>query len=68
MSYHPDNQALDPGINMIIDGIKLLNSAIQERINDCGEWRKEHITEIRSLCVRMTDLMLELIELRNETW
>ena len=67
MSYRPYEQALEPGIRLIIQGIDQITNAIIERIKS-DEWKETHINELKNLSNKLSLVKLELLTLNTETW
>lgn len=67
MSYRPDNQALEPHIDKITEGIMGFKRATIERISN-NEWKNEHIKELVDICDKLAQIDLKLIILKTETW
>jgi hypothetical protein len=67
MSYTPENQKLQPGIDATLDGIKTLRDAAMERLRNRGEWREEHLSDMEDLVKQITALEFRLLKLKEET-
>ena len=60
MSYTPEDQLLEPGINKIIEGIELLRDAAHARIAAPNDYTQYHIQEMIWLCTELTELEVKL--------
>ena len=49
MSYTSDDQLLAPSIDKILEGIDEFIEASNNRIEDAGEWKREHLQELADL-------------------
>lgn len=67
MSYHDEEQAIEPHINTILKGIEGFNEATRQRIKS-GNWQDTHIRELNELRRRFLDIEVELNRLKKETW
>jgi len=67
MGYRPDDQALEPAIDMILEGMEKFNDAAKKRIQS-REWGDTHITELNGLRKKFLDLQVELEALKDSTW
>lgn len=67
MVYTPDDQLLEPHLKTIIEGIDGLIKAVNERIDDNKEWKREHLIEITDLSSRLQTLRTELVLLKDNT-
>jgi len=67
MSYRPDEQALQPHIEMILKGISGLRKAFYERIKS-GDWLPEHLGQVEVLSRELLRYEIKLMELKSRTW
>jgi hypothetical protein len=67
VSYTPEQQYLEPGIEKICEGIDLFNAAALERIKDSGEWQPDHLEELGDFIAEFTRLRVRLTNLKNRT-
>lgn len=67
MGYRPDEQALGPPIDKILEGIKELEKAIEERL-ESNEWSEGHQLELKNLETELHFVKRNLAKLRRETW
>lgn len=70
MSYRPDNQALEPGIEKILEGIKELQSAIgyRQEADGMDSWQDEHLDDLCEIELKLVDIRHDLSKLKKETW
>lgn len=67
MSYRPEEQALEPAIDLILEGVKTFSSAVDKRI-EANDWQEGHILEISNLRRKLLDLQIDLHKIKNDTW
>lgn len=67
MSDRPDEQALEPPISKMVDGIDELGLTFDAR-NSSGDWSVEHKDELAALKVDLVKMRFRLTRLRRETW
>lgn len=60
MSYTPEDQDLDPGVEKTLEGLVLLIKAIDARIRDHSRWRDDHISAIHAFRKHLDDIWFEL--------
>lgn len=67
MGYRPDDQALVEPIEVILQGMKDFDDAVDKR-NESGDWQEEHLKEINDLSVELKRLKFSLVKIKQETW
>jgi hypothetical protein len=65
MSYTPDDQLLEPGIQNILDGIRQLQNSIRERLTYPNDWSSGHLSEIKEIRVELTKWENTLLDLKE---
>lgn len=63
MSYTPESQQLEPGIQKMLEGIELLRGAAHERIGALEDYTPCHIDNMVTLCDDLTRLEAKLRKL-----
>jgi hypothetical protein len=68
MSYRPQEQSIEDPLRKIMEGIDEFSKAVRERINDRGEWDRDHIKEINDVRVKLYQIYPELSDLADNNW
>ena len=68
MSYRPDDQALEPSIEKLLECISEFRNATLCRLEDTGEWSQDHLKEINDLSIDLIRFESSLFKLKGETW
>lgn len=68
MSYRPQEQSIEDPLRKIMEGIDEFSKAVRERINDRGEWDRDHIKEINDVRIKLYQIYPELVDLADNNW
>lgn len=67
MSYTPDDQYLEPGIDKTLEGMQEIFDATHERLKHPEEWNKNHLDELSELQIDLIRLRRKLSDLKKTT-
>lgn len=67
MSYTPEDQKMSAALGSILEGIGEVRRAIEKRIDAHEEWADGHLKYLVKLDQQLSELYLELTELRDST-
>jgi len=67
MSYRDESQELETPIQQILDGIKVFNDRVNNRI-ESNDWETGHILKLNRIRKDLLDMQLDLEEVKRETW
>ncbi len=67
MSVRKHEEALEPHLDKILEGIDGFSDAVRERIKS-GGWLTSHIGDISALRTQLQALVPRLEEVRQENW
>jgi len=67
MSYRPEEQALVPHLDKILEGITGLRKAVIERTKS-GDWESDHISHMDLLSYSLLTYEIQILEIKSETW
>lgn len=68
MSYRPQEQSIEDPLRKIMEGIDEFSKAVKERIDDRGEFNRDHIKEINDVRVKLYQIYPELSDLADNNW
>ncbi len=68
MSFIPNNQALEPSLTKMIEGISEFREASLNRMKDNYEWSDHHLKKINDLSMKLISFEAILYKLKIENW
>lgn len=68
MGYRPEEQALVPAIDIILEGFRGLDKAVGERRKDDTEWSSKHLDDLADVQVASIKITNLLHRIKRETW